>query len=87
MAENLDETSLGLATGTVFGVAMFLLGLLAWQISYGAEAVTLLSSFYVGYEATLVGSLLGGVWGFVDGFIGGFAVAWLYNFYRDRVSL
>ncbi len=38
-----------------------------------------LSSLYIGYAPSFVGSVAGTVWAFADGFIGGVIVAWLYN--------
>lgn len=69
----------GLALGIVWGLGMFLLGLAAWLFNWGNAMVVLMSSLYLGYDATFVGSLLGGLWGFVDALIGGVIFAWLYN--------
>ena len=46
--------------------------------------VAVLSSVYIGYSPTFVGSITGAVWGFVDGFIGGVLIAWLYNKFVSR---
>jgi len=42
----------------------------------------MISSLYIGYAATLLGSIIGAIWAFVDGFIGGVIVAWLYNAFQ-----
>ena len=61
------------------------IGLLAFAVismiagDYGRTIISLMSSVYVGYAATIPGAILGAIWGFVDGFIGGFVFAWLYN--------
>jgi len=39
----------------------------------------MLSSVYIGYGPTFVGSISGAVWAFVDGLLFGVVVAWLYN--------
>ena len=75
----LDIKAFGLSLGIVWGVAMFLLGLMVMFLNWGVAWVTLMSSVYIGYKPTLVGSIIGGVWGFIDAGIGGVAVAWLYN--------
>lgn len=75
----LDAVNFGLALGTVCAIYMFLLGLSAGFLDWGNEWVTFISSVYVGYGATVVGSLIGAVWGFIDGFIGGYVFAWIYN--------
>ena len=78
MAE-LDIKGLGLAIGGTWAICTLFLGLAAWLFSYGTDWVSLLSNVYVGYDATLGGSILGAIYGFIDGFIGGVLIAWLYN--------
>ena len=80
----LDGLSLGLAFGIIWGVGAFLLGLGAWLLNWGTPVVELISSVYIGYSASLVGSLLGLVWGFADAFIGGVLIAWLYNLILEK---
>ena len=76
---SLGVVSLGLAIGIAWALAMFLLGLMAGLFDWGVPVVAVLSSLYVGYSPSFVGSVTGAVWGFVDGFIGGVVIAWLYN--------
>ena len=74
----LNKTALGLAAGTLVGLAVFLATL--WtMMAGGGEHLILLAKFYWGYQISLPGALLGLVYGFVDGFIGGWLLAWLYN--------
>jgi hypothetical protein len=75
----LNVKAFGLALGIVWAVVVFLLGVLAMLFSWGAAWVELLSSIYIGYKMTLLGSVIGAIWGFIDAFIGGIIVAWLYN--------
>lgn len=75
----IDIKALGLTLGIVWGAAMFLLGLMVMFFNWGAAWVELMSSLYIGYKATFLGSLIGGIWGFVDAGIAGVVVAWLYN--------
>ncbi|MCJ7450641.1 MAG: bacteriophage holin [Candidatus Nanohaloarchaeota archaeon QJJ-9] len=81
MAEKMkiDPASLGIGFGVCIGLYTFVLGLLAWQFQIGGEFVDLISTFYIGYKPTLVGSLVGGIYGAVDGIIGGVLIAWIYN--------
>ena len=58
---------------------MFLLGVLAWQLDWGKEMVSVIGSLYTGFDASLKGSIIGAVWGFADWFVGGFIIALLYN--------
>jgi hypothetical protein len=74
-----DIKALGLTLGIVWGVAMFLLGLMVMFFNWGVAWVELMSSLYIGYKATFLGSIIGGIWGFVDAGIAGVIIAWLYN--------
>ncbi len=74
-----DVKALGLTLGIVWGAAMFLLGLMVMFFNWGVAWVGLMSSLYIGYRATLLGSIIGGIWGFVDAGIAGVIIAWLYN--------
>ena len=75
----LNVKAFGLAVGIVWGVGMFVLGIIAMAFGYGDRFVEILSSLYIGYKATFLGSIVGAVWGFIDAGIGGIIVAWLYN--------
>jgi len=75
----LDIKAFGLTLGIVWGAAMFILGLMVMLFDWGAAWLTLMSSLYIGYKATLLGSIIGGAWGFIDAGIGGLVIAWLYN--------
>ena len=75
----LNVKAFGLACGLTFGGAMMLLGIVdiftAWGDAFGA----VMSTVYIGYSPTILGSLIGGLWGFVDAGCGGVIIAWLYN--------
>lgn len=75
----LDARALGLSLGVLWGLSVVFMGLAAMACSWAARFVHLLSSLYIGYDATITGSLIGGVWGFVDAAIAGVLIAWLYN--------
>ncbi len=74
----LNPKAFALAAGILWGVACFVIGLMA-AYGYGTAFETLFSSVYIGYSSTLGGSVIGAIWGFVDAFIGGYILAWLYN--------
>lgn len=78
--------ALGLALGITWGLSVLLMGLLAFYFMYGTAFVTAMGALYVGYDATLMGSLMGGLIAFVDAFIGGVIVAWLYNLFSGHHS-
>jgi hypothetical protein len=46
---------------------------------WGMLVVQVLSSLYIGYGPTFVGTIAGAVWAFVDGFVAGVLIAWLYK--------
>lgn len=71
--------SFALTLGIVWGLCALLLGLLATLFGYGMGLVAVFGTLYIGYSATVAGSIIGGVWAFVDAYIGGAIIAWLYN--------
>ena len=75
----LNVRAFGLALGIVWGIAVFLMGIVAMISSCWTPFIALFSSMYIGYKATLPGSIIGAVWGFIDAGVGGVIVAWLYN--------
>lgn len=84
MAQNeghatLGVVSFGLALGVTSAIFVFLLGLTATFLGWGVEIAQMLSSLYIGYGPTLVGTIAGAVWAFVDGLIAGCMIAWFYN--------
>jgi hypothetical protein len=80
----LGVISFGLALGLTSAIFVFLLGLMAAWFGWGVEFAIMLSSLYIGYGPTFVGSVTGAVWAFVDGLLFGVVVAWLYNCFLLR---
>jgi hypothetical protein len=75
----LNIKAFGLAVGLVWSLGMFLLGIMSALFNLGTKWMEMISSAYIGYNATFLGSIIGAVWGFVDAGIAGLIVAWLYN--------
>jgi len=75
----LDLKAFGLSLGIVWSFAMLSLGLINLGYHWGSSIVEVMSTLYIGYKPTILGSIIGGIWGFLDAGIGGFVVAWLYN--------
>ena len=75
----LDVKACGLALGILWGGGMAFMGLTAMVCSWAKPFVDVVAVMYVGYSATVLGSLVGAVWGFLDAFIGGALFAWIYN--------
>ena len=80
-SQKLSKLALGLSFGVVWGLSVFFMGLLAMCCQYGQPFVDAIGSFYIGYEATWLGSLIGALWGFVDFFLFGFFIALFYNIF------
>lgn len=74
----LSVNALGVAFGVLWALYVFFCGIIA-IFGWGAHIVTVLSSLYIGYSASIGGAIIGAIWGFVDGYIAGFVIAWLYN--------
>ena len=83
----LNVRAFGLSLGIVWGAGVLIMGITAMFSSYSAPFVASLSKFYLGYEATVLGSIIGAVWGFVDAGIGGVIIAWLYNKFQKQEGL
>ena len=79
MNTKLNAHALGVSLGGIWALAILLVGFTAIWFGYGVEFVEFWSTLYVGYGATIGGSVIGAVWAFIDAYIGGVLVAWLYN--------
>jgi hypothetical protein len=75
----LDVRAFGLALGLVWGGAMLLLGVVDIFTPWGDGIGAIMSTAYIGYSPTPLGSVIGGLWGFCDAGVGGVVTAWLYN--------
>jgi hypothetical protein len=78
-----NARALGLAAGTLWGIAVVLLAIVS-RTGWGEQWRVLLEDAYIGYDETITGSLIGAGWGFADGAIAGIALGWLYNRFDDR---
>jgi len=74
----LNVKALAIAGGVTWGLGLLLLGVTG-IFGWGAEAVSLLGSFYIGYSPSPAGAAIGAVWGLADGAIGGAVIALIYN--------
>ncbi len=79
MATKLDIKAFSLSAGIFWSVSVFLMGILAMSCSWAGKFVAALGIFYVGYSATVLGSVIGTIWAFLDAAIGCAIFAWLYN--------
>ena len=75
----LGVVSFGLAIGLTWAILVFVLGLVAALLGWGLGIAIALSTLYVGFGPTLIGSITGAVWAFVSGLVAGILIAWFYN--------
>lgn len=77
----MNSIALGLSFGVVWALSVLFIGIVAAYTGYGFGFVEGVGSVYIGYKATIVGSLIGALWGFVDFFLFGFFIALFYNWF------
>jgi len=75
----INVKAFALACGIAWGVAMFLLGIINIFCDWGSGIEEVMSTLYIGYRASILGSIIGGIWGFIDAGVAGLVIAWLYN--------
>ena len=75
----LDVMVFGLVFGCLWSLCILVLALVSKVANRGKGIIKLFAKVYVGYGATVPGSLVGAIWGFIDGTISGMLIAWAYN--------
>ena len=75
----LHPLALGLSLGVLWGISIFIIGLIAHFFIYGRAFVLTMGTIYIGYHPSILGSIVGGIIGFIDAYIAGVIIAWLYN--------
>ena len=75
----LNVKAFALTAGLLWGIGLFAMTwwVIAWEGA--ADRTNFISTFYLGYRFTPLGSLIGLAWALPDGLIGGAIFAWLYN--------
>ena len=81
---NLRKRALGLSLGVVWGLAVFVVTILATMRGQGGT-LSGLNGYYRGFSVSYVGALVGLVWGFANGFVAGVLIAWFYDLFCDRL--
>ena len=76
----IDPKPFGLASGIVWGVAVFLMTNIS-SLRGGGGTLSRLGQIYPGYSVSFVGSIVGLVWAFVSMFVLAFLLAWMYNMF------
>lgn len=76
--DKMNVKALTIALGSTWGLMVLLAGWAA-MLGIAVRFVEIMGSVYIGYEATLLGSLIGAAWAFLDGAIGGLVIALIYN--------
>ncbi|PJC37188.1 hypothetical protein CO046_01815 [Candidatus Peregrinibacteria bacterium CG_4_9_14_0_2_um_filter_53_11] len=77
----LSVKGLGLASGVLWGVGLFLWTLVVSlaSLDWGRSSLQLVADIYPYFDISVGGAFLGLVFGFIDGWICGSLLAWLYN--------
>jgi hypothetical protein len=75
---HLSVKGLALATGALGGLALFIVTLVATGRGIGNN-LSHISTIFIGYQVTYVGSLVGLAYGFVSGLVAGGLLASVYN--------
>jgi hypothetical protein len=86
MKNHLNPKAAGLAVGSLTGLVIFVLTLVAAQNGWGESILLLISDVYPYYEITTTGAFWGLLWGFLDGLIGAYILVWLYNVFVDKLA-
>jgi hypothetical protein len=81
---NLRKRALGLSLGIVWGLAVFVLTILATMRGMG-RTLSILGGYYIGFSVSYPGALVGLIWGFVHGFVAGVLIAWFYDLFYKAI--
>ena len=76
----LHKRAFGMALGTVLGVFVFLVTVVAITFPEGRQSLSLLSNYFGGYTVSWQGAFIGLVWGWFVGFVIGWFTAYTRNF-------
>jgi hypothetical protein len=86
MSTGIKPLGLGLTAGIIWAFGILILGLMATFFNWGNAMVSVFGSLYIGYGASLWGSIIGMIWAFFDGFIGGAVFAFVYIVIVERIK-
>lgn len=75
----LKPIALGFSLGILIAAYLLLISIVNSQTGVWSEVIRITGDAYIGYNATIKGTLIGMVYGFLDGFVGGYLLAWMYN--------
>lgn len=75
----ISATRMGLASGILWGLTMFVFTIISFYTGYGDDFFGLFESMYPFYDISISGAFVGLVEGFIDGFISLFLLIWIYN--------
>ena len=78
----LNMKALALSLGITMSLSVLILGWVAIG-GWGTFVVEVMSSLYVGYDATFWGAIIGAIWAFFDGAIIGILISWFYQMFAN----
>lgn len=76
--KGLNVFGVAIGIGAAWAFMIFFAGI-ASIFNWGLGFVTAMSSVYIGYGPSILGTLIGTFWGFIDGAIFGIIFAAIYN--------
>lgn len=76
---HLNVKGFALASGALWGLAIFVITLVGAGRGIGEGHLSHLSAVFIGYQVTYLGSVIGLVYGFVSGLIAGLLFSVIYN--------
>lgn len=82
----LNAKIFGFSFGVICALFVFLLGISATYLNWGSSAVAVIGTFYLGFDATFLGSVVGALWAFVDAFLFFFLGVLLYDQVLKAIS-
>lgn len=84
---SLNPKAIGLASGIVGAIAVFITVGCYPVLGRCELAIDLISSAYLGaVTKTVSGAFIGLLIGFIDFFIVGFSITWLYNYFEKKLK-
>jgi hypothetical protein len=75
--------ALSLALGVTMAITTLFLGWVA-MFGWGTYLVDVISSFYIGYNASFFGGIIGAIWGFVEGAVVGALLGFFFEYFSHE---
>ena len=74
----LNVIAFAIGLGGAWAICMLINGIGA-MYGWGVKTMEAMASVYIGFDATILGSIIGALWGFLDGVLLGALIALFHN--------